>query len=138
MSQIENISGLQSILEAVNALPEAGGGGEPPTCQVTVINNISADYGDSGYIRVAYTTVEDGAVIGKRLTVPCEQLRSFSCLCNSVIVVHESGSRVSHSLTNMEILGDSIYSEQYFGNFFIFAIKLTAEANENASLNVTG
>lgn len=37
-NQLENIAGLQSILETVNSLPDAGsgGGGTPETCTVTI------------------------------------------------------------------------------------------------------
>ena len=133
-NQLENIAGLQSILETVNSLPEAGsggGGGTLETCTVTVTANIS----DFENAQIVYTTVENGVVTAKR---EIAYNKSFSCLCGSAIIVHETGSRVHHEYAKMELLTDPNSGLLFFVVPIFWVFQLTAAAGEEATLRIYG
>lgn len=107
-TQIEkNTTDLQAILDAVNALPDAGGGGGIETATVTigagVYSSIIICYVDSSGNAATVTTGETGNQNGLTLTVMKKSLIAFTQgynLTNGYSVVGVSGgvSRIDNGI----------------------------------------
>ena len=102
MSQIENISGLQSILEAVNALPEAGGGGLPDRCEI----HISYTLARSSAELVCMTSCDDDGSanytgninLDPSITTNKTQTNfdATNIICGSTIILFCAGMTIPH------------------------------------------
>ena len=110
-----NNTNLQTILDTVNALPNAGsggGGGAVETCTVT-INNVG------NRLRLEYTTVENGEIIGKSVMLGrMEDSLIITMIKNSVLSVInigdiEDGS--SGNISNISLNNGEVLYETYDG-----------------------
>lgn len=79
----QNTTDLQSILDAVNALPEADGSGiSLETCTVTITAG-------STIYSITYMTVDaNGAPIYTCITPNSTATQTLTCLCNSAIAIN--------------------------------------------------
>ena len=98
-----NNTDLQTILDAINELPEAGSGGgvTNETCEVT-ISGVSSSYYP---VNVAYTSVDNsGKVIGVNQTVSTSPV-TITCVKGSTLTVkYKSSFNVTSSTTNASLL----------------------------------
>ena len=78
-NQLENIAGLQSILETVNSLPEAGSGGGVNTCVFTNMTRMA--FNATNYWFSAVTT--NGVI------TELGQGESIEVVCPSIITIRE-------------------------------------------------
>ena len=132
MSQIENISGLQSILEAVNALPEAGGGGGVETCTIHLKCTTSDIY---GYSYLAYRdgafvpVIVDGNAAAFKMD---EQLEDV--ICGGHIVVY---TKLTDSLCHAEITGSATYETHIWNSSINMVFTIYAQGEPGSISTVT-
>lgn len=108
-NQLENIAGLQSILETVNSLPDAGsgGGGTPETCTVNV-NWVASDgattqYQSEGNPVIAYCDA-DGALntVSAKASYPIINPNwsvVLTCMCGSLLCFTQ-GTRTTRGIAS--------------------------------------
>lgn len=102
-----NNADLQTILNKVNALPEAGGGGgggSVETC--TVVLKTTAGASSSYYpVNVAYTSVDDsGNVIGVNQTVSTSSV-TITCVKGLTLAIkYKSSFAATNTQTNANLL----------------------------------
>lgn len=128
MSQLtNNTTNLQAILDAVNALPEAGSGGggaSVETCSVTlnVVDEFGMGLGIAGYAANVETNgaIETAYMFSNSVT----ETVLNNVLCGSVIVVAYSGSVMEASAT-----GGGEQLGMLMGTSRVFRAPTTAGAN---------
>lgn len=124
-----NNADLQTILNKVNALPEAGGGGggSVETCTVTISGSSSSCY--PRY--VAYTSVDsNGEVIGANQTVSTSSV-TVTCVKGSTLAVKFKSVELTANInvTNASLL---------FGNNPTEVFKLNDNATTASIINRSG
>lgn len=84
---------LSEILGDINALPNAGGGGVSPTLVPVTVGNWS---GNNSY-DVIYTTLENGEIIGKTLTIEVNSGADtvINCVATTSLIVYFTEARLS-------------------------------------------
>lgn len=111
-NQLENIAGLQSILETVNSLPDAGSGGggsTPETCTVNVYwgasDGANPQYTTDGIPAIAYCDA-DGVLntVSAKMVFPLNPNWSvdLTCMCGSLLCFTQ-GLKSSQGIASVSV-----------------------------------
>lgn len=124
-----NNSKLRRLLSRLNGkvIVENNGGSSIDTCTVQITVRRTSDPSE-----VYYTSVEDGNIVAKTAIVPAD----ITCVCGSMIVTNQA-SCCGDEYTGLEPVSSPAYPDQnYIANFDVRPYRITASANEVATLYI--
>lgn len=117
MSQKDNIAGLQSILEAVNTLPESGGGGNNVYADVEISESISAT------TEICY--------LGENGITTASELGTYRCLVPSIMYINRQFGNATYGINGNIVRKESVSD----GTFTLMVFSISGSGNVHFDLS---